>query len=435
MSTKLYCPGRFVPSKAGRPNGGRSLAESAPILAPPDLGLDASTLALPLRRGAEVSRFNELSGRQERLTAAESDELYRYRLRRLALRERRLERAAAGEDEGELRGAIADYSRRLRELRSFELSRQQAGLAARYSVDPQREQRARERLVELAGRRPRGLIAGNGESVRSDAVVVRLSAASFTPGVEDAPLYLLAPTSIPSDALTRNVEAVAAGGAALHLVHDIAEVSRDRPALILNWGGSERMPDGLVVLNRPEAVHISSDQLKSLRALRELAPRTVVNPHDMGLLGSGQVVAKRRQGARGAGKRVLSTSAPATELAQYDVYQELLANRREYRVSVLSGRVVSAYLKRPPMGTSPEELRPDWSFERVNELPRSVAEVARQAVSRIGLDYAGVDVVEDLGTDRVLCLEANAAPGMSVETVRSLYAHVQQVLHQSQEAT
>jgi len=430
---KLCWRGQSVPSKAGRPNGGRGLAELARTLEPQDLGLDTSSLTLPLRRGYEVGRFTELSGRQERLTAQESDELYRYRLRRLALRERRLERAAAGEDEGELRGAIADYSSRLRELNRFEVSRQQTGLAAGYPVDPDVVGRARERLVELATRRPRGLIAGESESVQADAATFRVPEAPFTPGVEDAPVYVLVPVSIPSNALARNVEAVAAEGAALHLVHDIAEVPRDRPALILNWGGSERMQDGLVVLNRPEAVRISSDQLASLRCLRELAPRTVVNPDDIGLLGGARVVAKRRQGARGAGKQVLSASCAAGELAQYDVYQELLANRREYRVSILSGRVVSAYLKRPPMGTSSEELHPDWSFERVQELPRSVADMARQAAARIGLDYAGVDVVEDLSTERVLCLEANAAPGMSVETVRSLYAHVQQVLRQSRE--
>ena len=424
-----------MPSKGGRRNAGRSLPELAPTLAPHDLGLDAAILAMPLRRGLEVSRFNELSRRQDRLTAEESDELYRYRLRRLALRERRLERVGAGEDQGELRGAIADYSRRLRELRSFELSRQQAGLATGYAVDPQAERHARERLVGLAARRRRGLIAGDGEPVQADAAVVGVPEVPFRPGVEDAPVYVLAPASIPSDALARNVEAVAAAGAALRLVHDIADVPIDRPALILNWGSSERMPDGLVVLNRPEAVRISSDQRASLGCLGELAPRTVVNPDDIGLLGGDRVVAKRRRGARGTGKQVLSASCPADELAPYDLYQELLANRREYRVSVLSGRVVSAYLKRPPTGTSPEELRPDWSFDGVHELPRSVADVARQAASRIGLDYAGVDVVEDLGTDRVLCLEANAAPGMSVETMRSLYAHVQQVLRQSREAT
>jgi glutathione synthase/RimK-type ligase-like ATP-grasp enzyme len=54
--------------------------------------------------------------------------------------------------------------------------------------------------------------------------------------------------------------------------------------------------------------------------------------------------------------------------------------------------------------------------------------VAREGARRVGLDYAGVDVIEDLQTDRVYCLEANAAPGMSAETVKSVYAHIQQTL-------
>jgi hypothetical protein len=203
---------------------------------------NASTLAVPLHRGYEVARFGELSRRQEGLTVQESDELHRYRLRRLALRDRRLERAAAGEDEGELRGAIADYSCRLRELRRFELSRQQAGLATGYPGDPEIEQSARERLVELAARRPRGLIAGDGESVQAGAATVRVADAPFAPSAEDAPLFVLPPASLQSDALARNVEAVAAEGAALHLVRDASDVPRDRPALVLNWGGSAQAP-------------------------------------------------------------------------------------------------------------------------------------------------------------------------------------------------
>ena len=98
------------------------------------------------------------------------------------------------------------------------------------------------------------------------------------------------------------------------------------------------------------------------------------------------------------------------------------------RVSVLSGRVASAYLKRPSEGASPEDLRPGWSFERAEALPRAVAATAREAARRIGLDYAGVDVIEDLRTGRVYCLEANAAPGMSEDTLRSVYGHIQQTL-------
>ena len=104
------------------------------------------------------------------------------------------------------------------------------------------------------------------------------------------------------------------------------------------------------------------------------------------------------------------------------------ANVHIRRVSVLSGRLVSAYRKQPAPDASPENLRPHWRFEGVRELPRAVADTARRAAERIGLDYAGVDVVEDLDSGRVLCLEANAAPGMSADTVRSLYASVQRIL-------
>jgi glutathione synthase/RimK-type ligase-like ATP-grasp enzyme len=198
--------------------------------------------------------------------------------------------------------------------------------------------------------------------------------------------------------------------------------------LILNWGSVKPLPQEAVALNQPEAVRVASDQVESLGRLRELAPRTVVNPGDLALLGSNQVVGKRRHGSRGSGKALLPADGPQAERAGYDCFQEFIPDRREYRVSVLSGRIVSAYLKRPPEGATPDDLRPAWSFERSQVIPRSVAAVAREGARRVGLDYAGVDVIEDLQTGRVYCLEANAAPGMSAETVKSVYAHIQQTL-------
>jgi glutathione synthase/RimK-type ligase-like ATP-grasp enzyme len=59
--------------------------------------------------------------------------------------------------------------------------------------------------------------------------------------------------------------------------------------------------------------------------------------------------------------------------------------------------------------------------------PRAVVSVAREAGRCIGLDYAGVDVIED-PNGRIYCLEANAAPGMSEHTLRSLYAQLQQTV-------
>lgn len=96
-------------------------------------------------------------------------------------------------------------------------------------------------------------------------------------------------------------------------------------------------------------------------------------------------------------------------------------------MSLLNNRVMSAYLTRPPEGTAADVLRPQWSFEGVQVLPQAVVASARDAARRIGLDYAGIDVIED-PSGRVYCLEANAAPGMSQATVRSLYAQLQQTV-------
>ena len=91
------------------------------------------------------------------------------------------------------------------------------------------------------------------------------------------------------------------------------------------------------------------------------------------------------------------------------------------RLSVLNGRVVSA-------GANLEDLRPEWTHERVTTLPAALTASAREVARRFGLDYADVDAIVDRRAGRAYCLEANAAPGMSEQTLRSLYAQIQQTV-------
>jgi len=386
-------------------------------------------LARPLRRGLEVDRFNELVRRQDSLIPSESDELYRLRIRRLLARARRLERAVGGGEEPSVQEALADFRSRLDELAVLESIRRGAGLPTPYEVDRSAEERAVTSLLTLAAQRPRGLIAGPDQERGQPTGSVRIPEVTFEPSSDDVPVYILAPPSIPSDALTRHVGAIAAQGARMSVVRDTTEIGQgDLPPLILNWGSVHVLPQDVVALNRPEAVRVASDQVESLRRLRELAPRTVVHPEDLGLLESDRVVAKARHGSRGSGKAVIHRDGPPVDRAGYDLYQAFIPQRREYRISVLTDRIVSAYLKRLLSESASDDLRPTWTFERSRIIPRAVATVAREAARRIGLDYAGVDVVEDLRTGRVYCLETNAAPGMSEETLRSLYGHLQQTL-------
>lgn len=403
-------------------------AAHGPVAAVPAAPSPLEGLQESLHRGPEIDRFNELAARQDSLTTEESDELYGYRIRRVLTIGRRMGRSLYSR-EPDLREALDEYRRRLRALRAFEEIRESAGLFAGQEIDSAIEEQAVTRLGFLEEARPHGLVAGSGEQPRSEPGAVRVAAHAFAPRSDDIPVVILAPETTPHEQLSAHVDELRGLGANVRLVTSPSEIAGDGPPpLVINWGSDRPLPQGVVALNRPEAVRTAADQVECLRRLAELAPRTVLNPQDLELLQSERVVAKRRAGMQGRGKSVISVGADAAQRAGFDVFQEFIPERREYRVTLNSNRVVSAHLKRPPEGAPSDDLRPGWSFERLDRIPRSVARVAREAATRVGLDLAGVDVIEDLRTGRVLCLEANSAPGMSGDTLQSLYSGVQRTI-------
>jgi len=166
-----------MPSKGGRRqtagdagSGGIAEVLSSAAQGPPDwaaLGFSAADLARPLQRGSEVERFSELARRQDELTPEELDELYRYRLRRVQARLRRLDRVRAMEDEVEIRTALDDLDSRIEEVQRMDELRQAAGLPAGYEVDVSTRAAAVDRLLELSRRRVPGLIAGSDAAQRA----------------------------------------------------------------------------------------------------------------------------------------------------------------------------------------------------------------------------------------------------------------------------
>ena len=126
-------------------------------------------------------------------------------------------------------------------------------------------QAAVDHLLEIARRWAPGLVAVSDNPPPQPSGDVRRPAVAFQATESDVPVYILAPRSLESEALSRNVESVAQQGANLRVVHDPSEIQRDAqmPPLLLNWGGSEALPADLVALNRPDAVRIASDQVDS----------------------------------------------------------------------------------------------------------------------------------------------------------------------------
>src|SRR2546422_9862653 len=87
----------------------------------------------------------------------------------------------ASDDEEAIREALDDLDGRLQELRRFEESRQLAGLPSAYEVDLSAQQAATDRLLDLARRRPFGLIAGSDTAPEQPAGDVRLPEVAFQP--------------------------------------------------------------------------------------------------------------------------------------------------------------------------------------------------------------------------------------------------------------
>src|SRR5258708_23558105 len=160
----------------------------------------------------------------------------------------------------------------------------------------------------------------------------------------------------------------------------------------------------------------------------ELAPRTVLRPDDMHLLESDRVVAKQRRGARGSGKAVSAADAAWSERAHYDLFQEFIPDRAEYRVSVLNGRVVSAYAKQPPTGANLEDLRPEWTHQLVTTLPAAVVSTAREGARRIGLDSAAEEFSSIRRPGQAPCLKPTPPPGCRGHTLDRSTPHLHQTL-------
>src|ERR1700737_1434290 len=221
---------------------------SAPPSAPsPPAAVDLSNENQALRRGEEVDRFNDLASRQDSLTPEESDELYRFRVRRLLTTGRVFEMSAYVSEE-ELPQNLDRSRRRLQALRAFESLRAEQGRPVEpFASDASAAERAQARLLQLAQAREHGLIAGASENVPAAPGNVRGPTLPFAPTSDDVPLYVLPSPTQPSDALGRSIDAVAATGARVHLVHDPAAIPRDDPMpLVLTWGYQESIPRDVV---------------------------------------------------------------------------------------------------------------------------------------------------------------------------------------------
>jgi len=183
---------------------------------------------------------------------------------------------------------------------------------------------------------------------------------------------------------------------------------------------------GVPVLAAATPIVRSRDKLRSLQLLSRFGidiPRTVMCrfreevPEAVEMVGGLPCIIKLIQGTQGVGVMMANTMAEVRgmldtlwTLGQEILLQELVAESRgrDVRALVVGDRVVAAMRRTARAGEFRSNIHRGGSAEAV-ELPREFAETAVKAARVVGLEVAGVDMLEARTGPKIM--EVNCSPG------------------------
>ena len=206
---------------------------------------------------------------------------------------------------------------------------------------------------------------------------------------------------------------------------------------------------GVPVLNTAIAIARSRDKLRALQLLTRKdidVPTTVCarTPDSVGLalqlVGGCPAIVKLQQGAQGIGTMIAETPQAVTSLletlwamGQDIVLQEYIAESkgRDIRAIVVGKRVVAAMRRQAKAGEFRSNLHRGGLGVRV-ALDRAYAQAAIGAVRVMGLEVAGVDMLESSAGPKIL--EINSSPGLEgiertsgVDVAGAIIAHAERL--------
>ncbi len=181
------------------------------------------------------------------------------------------------------------------------------------------------------------------------------------------------------------------------------------------------------VINRSSAIALARDKFMSAQCLvakKIDVPATAMirNPEDietaLNLVGGPPVILKLIEGAQGIGvmlaesrDSIESTINAFFSLGQNIIIQQFVSESkgRDIRVLVVGDKVVASMRRVAKAGEFRTNIHRGGQGETI-ALPRLYEDIAIQAVRTLGLDVAGVDIIES--TDGPKVLEINPSPGI-----------------------
>jgi ribosomal protein S6--L-glutamate ligase len=184
---------------------------------------------------------------------------------------------------------------------------------------------------------------------------------------------------------------------------------------------------GVPVLNGAVAIARSRDKLRALQLLTRKnidVPTTVCARSPAGidaaiqLVGGCPAIVKLQQGAQGIGTMIAETPQAVHALletfwamGQDIILQEYIreSKGRDIRAIVVGGRVVAAMRRVAKPGEFRSNLHRGGKGKSL-VLPRAYRNAAMRATKAMGLEVAGVDMLEGRGGPKIL--EINSSPGL-----------------------
>lgn len=190
---------------------------------------------------------------------------------------------------------------------------------------------------------------------------------------------------------------------------------------ILRWGNSEDVGYAPKVINRKQAIALSSNKLNMLRAFRACGVKTprFWSHQEFGSVTSFPVIVRYRSHTQGQNFYVCNNRS---ELEHYrrDGYHalEVIKKHNEYRVFIWNGQVLEVNRKHrdedeapPAMNEIIRNYKNGWWFKVVTIYPPEIITEALKAVRAVGLHFGAVDICST-EAGGVCVFEVNSAPGL-----------------------
>lgn len=197
--------------------------------------------------------------------------------------------------------------------------------------------------------------------------------------------------------------------------------------VVVNWGNSTIPFWGAKVLNKPEAVAISINKLKTFQKLqlKEVPTPEWTTSYETAnqWLQEGHKVYARTvlSGHSGNGIVVCSINS-GSPLVNAPLYTKRVKAKHEYRVHVFNGSIIDQQQKKRRNGVETTGLIRNhmngYVFARQDVvLPEIVKSTAIAAVAALRLDFGAVDIGYVERDDKAFVYEINSAPGIEGTTI------------------